>query len=163
MKYKYADIKPNDTTNGEGVCVSFWVQGCELRCYNCHNASIWDFSGGKDFTPDTMTKILDNIKANGITRNFSVLGGEPLAPQNLLLTEQVVSTVRKEYPNIKIYLWTGYYYDQLPLNNPAITNILHNIDVLIDGPYVDSLRDITLELRGSSNQRIIRFDRKRKK
>lgn len=153
---RYSTIKKNDIVNGEDVCVSFWVQGCPLRCPGCHNASIWNFDGGKEFTPQTMEEIISAISANGIQRNFSVLGGEPLCDENLFLTTLVIQEVRKAYPNIKIFVWTGYTYEDLiKKNDPHLNYIFNNIDYLIDGPYIESLRDITLHLRGSSNQRII--------
>lgn len=153
---RYSTIKKNDIVNGEDVCVSFWVQGCPLCCPGCHNASIWNFDGGKEFTPQTLEEIISAISANGIQRNFSVLGGEPLCDENLFLTTLVIQEVRKAYPNIKIFVWTGYTYEDLIKKNDSHLNyIFNNIDYLIDGPYIESLRDITLHLRGSSNQRII--------
>ena len=153
---RYSCLKKNDIVNGEDVCVSFWVQGCPLRCPGCHNTSIWDFDGGKEFTPQTLEEIISAISANGIQRNFSVLGGEPLCDENLFLTTLVIQEVRKAYPNIKIFVWTGYTYEDLiKKNNPHLNYIFDNIDYLIDGPDIESLRDITLHLRGSSNQRII--------
>lgn len=152
---KYAFINKNDIVNGENVCVSFWVQGCPIHCDECHNSSIWDFNGGKEFTPEVMNEIIEAISANGIQRNFSVLGGEPLCDENLFLTTMVIEEVRRHYPDIKIYLWTGYYYKDLNKDNPHISYILNNIDYLIDGPFIQEQRDITLKLRGSSNQHIL--------
>lgn len=153
---KYADIKYNDIVNGQDICVSFWCQGCPIHCENCQNSVIWDFNGGKEFTPATMSEIIQAISANGIERNFSILGGEPLCDENLFLTTLVIQEVRKVYPNIKIFLWTGYYYeDLLKRENPHLKYIFDNIDYLIDGPYVQVQRDITLKLRGSRNQHII--------
>lgn len=153
---KYADIKYNDIVNGQDICVSFWCQGCPIHCENCQNSVIWDFNGGKEFTPATMSEIIQAISANGIERNFSILGGEPLCDENLFLTTLVIQEVRKVYPNIKIFLWTGYYYeDLLKRENPHLKYIFDNIDYLIDGPYVQAQRDITLKLRGSRNQHII--------
>lgn len=153
---RYSNIIKNDIVNGQDICVSFWCQGCPIHCENCHNSAIWDFNGGKEFTPATITKIIQAISANGIERNFSILGGEPLCDENLFLTTLVIQEVRKVYPNIKIFLWTGYYYeDLLKRENPHLKYIFDNIDYLIDGPYVQAQRDITLKLRGSRNQRII--------
>lgn len=158
---QYAKLTKNDIVNGQGVCVSFWVQGCSVRCPGCHNQSIWDFNGGKEFTPSVLNELLDAISANGITRNFSILGGEPLCQENLFLTHLVIQEVRKRYPDIKIYLWTGYYYEGLNKQDPHIQYILNNIDYLIDGPYIENKRDITLPLQGSSNQSIIDMGAKR--
>lgn len=153
---RYADLKKNDIVNGTNVCVSFWTQGCPHRCYQCHNPETWSFEGGKEFTIDTLQEIISAINAHGIQRNFSVLGGEPLCEENLFLTNLVITEVRKHYPDIIIYLWTGYIYeDLLEDSNPYLKNILDNIDILIDGPFIQEQRDITLHLRGSKNQRIL--------
>lgn len=152
-KRRYATIKPNDTANGEGVTVSFWTQGCEHHCKNCFNKETWDFNGGKEYSRTVRQEVLESINKNGIMRNFAVLGGDPLAPQNIDVTLDVVSSVRREFPNIKIYLWTGYEFDKIRDEDTKF--ILHYIDVLIDGKYEESLRDITLKFRGSSNQRVI--------
>lgn len=105
-----------------------------------------------------MTEILTAIGANGIVRNFNIMGGEPLIEQNRKDLLRLIWNIRHDYPNIKIFLWTGYIYEELlALDDDYITNILNNIDVLIDGPYIDELRNITLPLRGSSNQRVIQL------
>lgn len=153
---RYSNIIKNDIVNGENICVSFWTQGCPTYCPGCQNESIWDFNGGKEFTPATMSEIIQAISANGIQRNFSILGGEPLCNENLFLTTLVIQEVRKAYPNIKIFLWTGYYYeDLLKRENPHLKYIFDNINYLIDGPFIQTERDITLKLRGSHNQHII--------
>ena len=149
---RYADIKYNDIVNGQDVCVSFWCQGCSIKCPGCQNKTIWDFDGGKEFTPATMSEIIQAISANGIERNFSILGGEPLCDENLFLTTLIIQEVRKVYPNIKIFLWTGYYYNELlKKEDPHINYIFNNINYLIDGPFIQKQRDITLKLRGSRN------------
>ena len=153
---KYSNIIKNDIVNGENICVSFCTQECPTHCPGCQNESIWDFNGGKEFTPATMSEIIQAISANGIQRNFSILGGEPLCDENLFLTTLVIQEVRKAYPNIKIFLWTGYYYeDLLKKENPHLKYIFDNINYLIDGPFIQTERDITLKLRGSHNQHII--------
>lgn len=101
-----------------------------------------------------MQEIINGLNAQGIHRSFGIQGGEPLCKENLFLTQLVIQEVRKHYPDIKIYLWTGYYLDELNKENPRINYILNNIDVLIDGPYIAEQRDITLHLRGSTNQTI---------
>lgn len=147
---RYALIKENDIANGKGICVSFWTQGCNQHCKNCHNPETWDFNGGiEDTIENIINKIIQAISKNGIQRNFSVLGGEPLCPENAANTKQIINAVRQAYPAITIYLWTGYYKEQIP--DPSI---LEYVDVLIDGPYIDAERDITLPLRGSRNQRV---------
>lgn len=153
---RYADLKENDIVNGIGVCVSFWVQGCIHHCLNCFNPETWDFQGGKEFTANTLEQIKKALTANGIQRNFSILGGEPLCAENLFLTELVIREIRKDFPNIKIYVWTGYLYETLQASsNKSLKYILSTIDTLIDGPYIEEQRDITLPMRGSRNQRII--------
>ena len=150
---RYATIKDNDTANGEGVVVSFWTQGCEHHCKNCFNKETWDFEGGKVYDRTIRQKVLDSIDKNGIIRNFSVLGGDPLAPRNIDVTLDVVSAVRRKFPDIKIYLWTGYLFDEI--EDEKTKFILHYIDILIDGKFEEDKKDISLKMRGSTNQRII--------
>lgn len=156
---KYAGLMENDIVDGEGVCVSLWTQGCPHHCPGCHNSETWDFEGGYEVPEDIRGKIVKAISANGITRNFSVLGGEPLCEENLDFVLSIITAVRTAYPNIKIYIWSGYTFKELiDKQDPRIINILKQSNVLIDGPYEESLRDITLPLRGSSNQNIIILD-----
>lgn len=160
---KYAGITKNDIANGPGIRVSFWVQGCPHKCYNCQNPETWDFNGGKEFTNKTLQEIKEAISANGIQRNLSVLGGEPLCPENQFLTALVIKEIKEIYPSISIYLWTGYTIEELTSLRKIqnhLDYILNNINVLIDGKYENDKRDITLELRGSSNQRIFDFTKK---
>ena len=153
---RYAGIIKNDVAAGKGVCVTFFVQGCSQHCPGCHNPQTWDFDGGYEFTQDTMDNIIKALNANNVQRNFCIMGGEPLHPDNLFLTNLVISEVKKKYPDIKIYVWTGYLYeDLLAKNEKLLQNILQSIDVLIDGPFIKEQRDITLAMRGSRNQRII--------
>lgn len=160
---KYAGIIKNDIANGPGIRVSFWVQGCPHKCYNCQNPETWNFDGGKEFTNKTLQEIKEAILANGIQRNLSILGGEPLCPENQFLTALVIKEIKETYPSINIYLWTGYTIEELTSLRKIqnhLNYILNNINVLIDGRYEDDKRDITLELRGSSNQRIFDFTKK---
>ena len=153
---KYAGIIKNDVTAGEGVCVSFFTQGCPHHCAGCHNPETWAFDGGKEFTQEILSELIRDINANGIQRNFCVMGGEPLCPENQFLTQLVISTIKEKYPDIKVYIWTGYLYeDLLASSSSKLENILSMTDVLIDGPYIQEERDITLAMRGSRNQRII--------
>lgn len=152
---KYASINQNDIVNGEGICVSFWVQGCPHKCHGCHNPEQWDFEGGQEFTPQTLEEIKNAISANGIQRSLSVLGGEPLCPENLFLTTLVIREIKQVYPNIKIYIWSGYTLEELEkISNPHLKYILETADYLIDGPYIAEQRDITLHLKGSKNQNV---------
>ena len=153
---QYAGIIPNDIAAGEGINVSFFIQGCPIRCEGCHNPQTWDFLGGKEFTSETMNHLLSLLNANNIQRNLSIMGGEPLCSENIFLTSLIINTVRNKYPHIYIYVWTGYTYEELVNRHEAKLNyILDNIDFLIDGPFILEQRDITLPLRGSRNQRIL--------
>ena len=155
---RYAGIIRNDVAAGQGVNVTFFVQGCAQHCPGCHNPETWDFNGGYEFTQDTLDSIIKALSANGIQRNLSIMGGEPLHPDNLFLTNLVIEEVRKKYPNIKIYLWTGYLYEDLiDKKEKILQNILQNINYIIDGPFIKDQRDITLAMRGSKNQRIIKI------
>ncbi|MEG1871191.1 MAG: anaerobic ribonucleoside-triphosphate reductase activating protein [Peptostreptococcaceae bacterium] len=149
---RYAKIGKNDIVNGKGVSVSFWAQGCPHRCPGCHNQETWDFKGGKEFTADTIEEVLQAISANGVTRNLSILGGEPLAPANLLMIEHLISAVRNDYPQIDISMWTGYQYEDLKGRQ---IDVAHMVDYLIDGEFIQKLKDITIGYAGSSNQRMI--------
>jgi anaerobic ribonucleoside-triphosphate reductase activating protein len=155
---RYNTIIPNDVANGEGVCVSFFVQGCPHHCPGCFNPETWDFIGGQEYTSHTKWEIIKAINANGIVRNFSVLGGEPLAPQNLPMTEEVVTAVRTAYPDIKIFLWTGYSFELLPHDDEKLIKILECTNVIIDGQFIESRKNLDLKLRGSDNQRIWKKD-----
>lgn len=152
---KYNAIIPNDVVNGRGVCTSFFVQGCPHHCPGCFNEETWDFDGGKPYSPDVKWEIIKAIGANGLQRNFSILGGEPLAPENLKMTEDVINAVRRAYPMIEISLWTGYTFEELKAQSSnTLSNILKQINMLIDGPFVQEEKDLSLQLRGSKNQRI---------
>lgn len=168
---RYAGIIKNDVSAAPGVCVSFFTQGCPHRCPGCHNPETWDFKSGKEFTANTLVKILDALVANGIDRRFCIMGGEPLCPQNLPLTSLVIDEVKSKFPNKEIYLWTGYTLKELQSfirihdtdeQGQLLNNILNNLTCLIDGRYEQDKRDITLPLRGSSNQKIYYFDSEKK-
>ena len=160
---QYAGIIKNDIAAGEGMNVTFFVQGCPFHCEGCHNPQTWDFLGGKEFTIDTLNDLTNAIQANGIKRNLSIMGGEPLCQENIFLTQMVIAHIKSKYPDIKVYLWTGYTYEELIERDKPKTNwILNNIDYLIDGPFVLAERDITLPMRGSRNQRILNMREMRK-
>ena len=153
---RYAGLIRNDLAAAPGVSVSFFTQGCPHKCKGCHNPETWDFEGGKEFTPKVLDEIYEALRANDIERSFCIMGGEPLCEQNLLLTYMVLQEVKAHFPDVKIYIWTGYYYKQLlEMTDPKVELILGMVDVLIDGPYIEKLRDTTLQMRGSSNQSII--------
>lgn len=152
---RYAGLMKNDLADGKGVCVSFWVQGCPLHCKGCHNSQTWDFNGGEELPHDILDQINAAITAQGVERNFSVLGGEPLCEENIALTYQIVRHVRERFPGVTIYCWSGYYLkDLLERDNPLVKATLDLVNVLIDGPFELDKRDVTLELRGSTNQGI---------
>ena len=147
---KIADIMTNDVVNGQGICTSVWLQGCPHDCPGCHNPEAWDFNGGTEYEQDMITfEVLKAMRKNGIQRNLSILGGEPLCPQNRDFTRILSAAAKYMFPNSTIYCWTGYKLEDLD------KYYLEFIDVLIDGPYLQEQRDITLPLRGSSNQRIL--------
>ena len=111
---RYANLITEDCVNGEGVCVSLFMQGCHFHCPECHNPETWDFNGGKEVSiDDLIAAIVTAISKNKIQRNFSILGGEPLAPENIHNTATIVQAVRLVYPNIKIFIWTGYEPEEL--------------------------------------------------
>lgn len=156
---KYAGLMENDIVDGEGICVSLWTQGCPFHCSGCHNPETWDFDGGYEVPDDIRGEIVKAISANGITRNFSILGGEPLCEQNLDFVLNILTSVRIAYPHIKIYIWSGYTLEELiEKKDDRIIEILKRCNYLIDGRYEESLRDTTLPLRGSSNQNIIELN-----
>ena len=158
---KYAGLIKNDFSAAPGVSVSFYTQGCPHRCQGCHNPETWDFKGGKEFTANILDEIIEALQANGIKRSLCILGGEPLCPENQFLTCMIVRHVKEKLPETEIYVWTGYTYEQLKQStDPHLKNILQIIDYIIDGPYIEAERDITLPMRGSRNQRVIKLDNK---
>ena len=152
---RYAKLKLNDVANAPGIAVSFYTQGCPHHCPGCFNSETWDFNGGKEFSYDILEQIITGLTANGVKRSLCILGGDPLCPENEFLTLLVIKTLKERLPNTPVYIWTGYCYEELAHLGGHVGQILDMTDFLIDGPYVESLRDITLEMRGSSNQRII--------
>ena len=151
---RIAGINKNDVVNGEGICVALFTQGCPFHCKGCFNPETWDYNGGKEVPiSDLISNIETAIAANGVPRNFSILGGEPLIERNLEELKILLSTVKKDFPHITIFLWTGFTIEELTSAQKEVTQY---IDVLIDGQYNEKLRDVSLHLRGSSNQRIFR-------
>jgi len=154
---RYAGIIKNDISAAPGVCVTFFTQGCPFHCIGCHNPETWDFNGGRELTDTVINDLIDAINANGVNRNFCIMGGEPLCEQNLPVTDLVISKVKEVYPDIKIYVWTGYTMEELNqrVDDELLKYVLYDIDCIVDGRFVFEKRDITLPMRGSSNQRII--------
>ena len=162
---RLAGLKLNDCIDGDGISVSLWTQGCPHRCLGCHNPETWDFEDGyEDETNNIRGQIVKALSANGIQRNFSILGGEPLCKQNKEDVLTILACVRMAYPHIKIFLWTGYTYEELiSQNDETINNILSKVDILIDGRFEQKERDLSLYLCGSRNQRVIDLKQMREK
>ena len=152
---RYAGLIKNDLAAGPGICVTFFTQGCPHHCHGCHNPETWAFDGGQEFYPDLIKEIAEALTANGIKRNFCIMGGEPLCPENEFLTMLLITEVRNKVPDVPIYIWTGYTLEELMTKGDRVRTILKSINFLIDGLYKEELRDTTLHMRGSSNQRII--------
>ena len=152
---RIAGLNGNDFVNGEGVSVSLFLQGCPFHCEGCHNPETWNPKGGIEVDEgDLIQQILILINTNNITRNLSILGGEPLdTEQKRDFLRELIIRVRYYYPEIKIVLWTGYKYNDIK-DKEDFKYILENIDYLIDGPFIVKERDITLKWRGSRNQNI---------
>ena len=145
----YGKIKPVDVANGEGVRVSLFVSGCPHHCKGCFNQELWDHEAGEPFDGDTLKKILDACEPSHIA-GLSLLGGEPLDPKNLLNVQTIAQIFKRQFPNKTIWCYTGYRWE-----NISHLPILKYIDVLVDGQFVEGLKDPRLKFRGSSNQRII--------
>lgn len=150
---RYSKIKTNDVANSDkGINMSIWTQFCPHRCHNCFNPETWSEEGGVEFTDETLQYVLDNIDKHGINRNLSILGGEPLSMPNIQGVIHLCKSFKKRYPHKKIYVWTGYTYELL---TEMQQEVLQYIDVLVDGRFEESQKDISLKLRGSKNQRVI--------
>jgi anaerobic ribonucleoside-triphosphate reductase activating protein len=156
---KYAGLILNDFNAAPGVSVSFYTQGCPHRCQGCHNPQTWDFNGGKEFDTEVLKQIINGLTANGIERSLCIMGGEPLCEENQFLVSLIIDNVKEKLPETKIYIWTGYIYDELSkVSSSKLKNILSKAYCIIDGPYIEAERDITLSMRGSRNQNIIYLD-----
>ena len=152
---KFIKIKDNDIANGVGITMSLWTQGCPHHCKGCFNMETWDFNKGKEFTELDLKYIFDNINKNDIHRDLSILGGEPLCPQNIEGVINLCKEFKKIYPNKKIYIWTGYTLEEF---NDTQKSILKYIDVIVDGKFIEEKRNLSLKLRGSENQRVINVE-----
>ena len=148
---KFSKIKDNDIANGIGITMSLWTQGCPHHCKGCFNKETWNYNDGKDFTENDLNYILYNINKHDIQRNLAILGGEPLCPQNIEGVIKLCKKFKNIYPNKIIYLWTGYVFEEFVEKQ---YEILKYIDILIDGKFEEDKKDLSLKLRGSSNQRI---------
>ena len=155
----YGEIKKCDIANGEGVRVSLFVSGCTHHCPGCFNEATWDFHYGKEFTEETEKELLDALEPSYIN-GLSLLGGEPFEPENQKALVLFLRKVKERYPGKNIWCYSGYLYDSQLLSESRARceytdEMLSMIDVLVDGRFVESRKDITLVFRGSSNQRII--------
>lgn len=149
---RFSKIKDNDIANGLGITMSFWTQGCPHHCEGCFNKETWDFNDGKEFTQEDLKYVIDNINKNNVKRDLSVLGGEPLCPQNVEGVIKLCKEFKRHYPEKIIYLWTGYTIENF---NDTQREILDYIDILVDGKFEESRKNLSIKLRGSSNQRVI--------
>lgn len=149
---RFSKIKQNDIANGIGIVMSLWTQGCPHHCKGCFNPQTWDFSGGDEFSDNDLDYILKNIDKNNIKRDLSILGGEPLCPENIDGVISLCKKFKEKYPSKKIYVWTGYVIEEF---NEKQRDILKYIDTLIDGKFEEEKKNLSIELRGSENQRVI--------
>lgn len=164
---RIASIRSMDISNGIGIGVSLFTQGCHFHCKNCFQPETWNFNGGKEYTEETKETILKLLEPEYITR-FSVLGGEPLEECNWLDLADLLVSIKREQPNIKIWLYTGFTYEGLEhLMCPNVPGsdknllyiILKNVDVLVDGQFQEDKKDLTYPFAGSTNQRAIDMKR----
>ena len=149
----YEKVDKCSVSNGAGVRTVLWVSGCDVHCHNCHNPQTWDFNSGIPFTEETMQEILCDLSKPYI-KGLTLSGGHPLDPQNAPEVLKIVKRVKMVFPNKDIWIYSGYVWENIIKDN-TLKEILKYTDVLVDGAYIDELRDISLPFRGSSNQRII--------
>ena len=157
----YATIKWTDIANGEGVRISLFVSGCTRRCKDCFNAVAWDFSYGKPFDEFVRESIYEGLKAEYIA-GLSLLGGEPLEPENQRALLPFVKEVKKRFPEKSIWCYTGNVFDpatgllkEQDKNTEVTEELISLFDVLVDGEFIEAQKNIRLKFRGSSNQRIL--------
>ena len=155
----YATIKPRDIANGPGVRVSLFVSGCTHRCPGCFNEEAWDFDYGQPFDQSTIDEILGLLQPDYV-QGLTLLGGEPFDPRNQPAIVELLRQIKAKYPQKSIWAFSGYLFDRatLPgrLGDPTITReYLSYLDVLVDGPFIQSRKNLTLRFRGSDNQRLI--------
>jgi anaerobic ribonucleoside-triphosphate reductase activating protein len=158
---RYASIRKTDVSNGPGFGVSLFVQGCAKAqcghpCPGCFNSATWDPEGGNEFTQETQDDVLDLLDQHFVTR-FSVLGGEPLDADHLETLTELLEKVAEGYPEKKVWLWTGFTFEQLYARDDwgDVCALLKHVDVLVDGPFVQEMKDAKIRFRGSSNQRVL--------
>lgn len=147
---RYNKIRKMDVSNGPGVRVSIFMQGCTFNCKSCFNPETHDFNGGKEFTDDTINRVLELCSKEYIV-GLSILGGEPLNPKNIDGSTKLARIFKEKYPDKTLWIWSGYLFDEYLKDK----EILNYIDVLVDGLFKEELSNPTLKWRGSSNQRVI--------
>ena len=155
----YADIKKIDVANGEGVRVSVFVSGCNHHCKGCFNQCAWDFNYGKKFTEKEEQQIIDYMNHDYIS-GLSLLGGEPLEPKNQEGLLPLVKKVKEKFPNKNIWCYTGFDFEKdvvgkMVKNNETTRELLKYIDIIVDGKFEEDKKDLKLQFRGSSNQKIV--------
>ena len=155
----YATIKPRDIANGPGVRVCLFVSGCTHHCKGCFNQEAWDFDFGQPFTQETIDYILDQLSPSFV-KGLTLLGGEPFEPQNQPAIVELLRQIKAKYPEKSIWAFSGYLFDRDilagRLGDPEITReYLSYLDVLVDGPFIEAKKNLTLRFRGSENQRLI--------
>lgn len=158
----YGNIKKTDIANGEGVRVSLFVSGCRNHCKGCFNQQTWDFCYGKLFTKETEDEIIQALAPKYIS-GLTILGGEPFEEENQEVLAQFLKKVKVIYPHKNIWCYTGYIWDKdlVPENGKKhcehTNTMLENIDILVDGPFIEEQKDLILQFRGSTNQRILKL------
>lgn len=147
---RYNKIRKMDISDGPGVRVSIFMQGCAFHCKNCFNPETWDFESGKEFTDETINRVLQ-LCDNDTIAGLSILGGEPMHPTNIEGTTKLAKAFKEKFPNKTLWAWTGFLFDKWVQDK----EVAKYLDVLVDGQYVDELRNPTLKWCGSENQRVI--------
>lgn len=156
---KIAGIYWDDTAAAPGISLSVYFSGCHFHCPGCHNPEAQDFNYGREYDLDIRQEIMQKLNKNGVMRTLSILGGEPLNEENIGDVLNLIGWCKLDYPDLKIYVWTGYTIEELEArDDDDVRAVLRNITCLIDGRYEQDKRDTTLPLRGSSNQRIIMME-----
>ena len=147
---RYNKIRKMDISNGPGVRVSIFMQGCNFNCKNCFNPETHDFTGGKEFTDETINRVLE-LCENKNVEGLSILGGEPMNPQNIEGTTKLAKAFKEKFPEKNVWAWSGYTFD----NYLKDKEVVKYLDVVVDGQFVEEEKNPTLEWKGSSNQRVI--------
>lgn len=162
----YHNLTYPDQNNGDGLRVVLWLSGCSHHCFNCQNPQTWDENSGIEFDIEAKKELFDELSKDYIS-GITFSGGDPLHENNIIEVNNIIQEIKKQFPNKTIWLYTGYTWEELSPNrlikgideestfHNVRANIIKSCDVIVDGPYIDDLRDVTLKWRGSSNQRVI--------